>query len=226
MNFLERLYDRWIGRSVFSRRVQTLCDHFVELLPSKARVLDVGCGSGMVAYCLQQRRPDLDVRGIDVLVQPQCYIPVERFDGQAIPFADGSFDVVMFVDVLHHTEDPMLLLREAVRMARQAILIKDHPRNGFLAGPTLRFMDWVANARHGIALPYTYWSHEQWYEAFEQLGLTVRFWNTRLGLYRPAGWLFGRALHFIARLDVPEREKPGDSAQTIEERNATIAPVV
>jgi hypothetical protein len=39
-------------------------------------------------------------------------------------------------------------------------LIKDHTLNGFLAGLTLRFMDWVGNACYGIALPYHYWSQQ------------------------------------------------------------------
>jgi SAM-dependent methyltransferase len=143
------------------------------------------------------------VQGIDVLVPPTAHIPVAKFDGGVIPYGDHSFDVVMFVDVLHHADDGMALLREARRVARHSILIKDHPRNGFLAGPTLRFMDWVANRRHGIALPYNYWPRQRWFEAFQQLGVTVHLWKTKLGLYRPAGWLFGRGLHFVARLDIP-----------------------
>ncbi len=119
-----------------------------------------------------------------------------------IPFRDATFDVVMFVDVLHHSADPMRLLRDAVRVTRRTILIKDHPLNGFLAGPTLRLMDWVANARHGIALPYNYWPRQQWSDTFATLGLTVQVWKPRLGLYWPAGWLFGRELHFIARLEL------------------------
>jgi hypothetical protein len=119
--------------------------------------------------------------------------------------------VVMFVDVLHHTEDPLRLLREAVRVTRRTILIKDHPLDGFLAGPTLHFMDWVANKRHGIALPHNYWPRRKWYDAFHTLGLTVTVWKTKLGLYRPAGWLFGRELHFIARLD---RERKSDATPT------------
>lgn len=201
MNGIERVYDRLIGRRVFGRRVQVLCGHLLELLPQGARVLDVGCGNGLLAHLLEQKRPDVTIRGIDVLMQDRQYIPVGKFDGKTIPHGDASFDVVMFVDVLHHAEDPLGLLREAVRVTRRTILIKDHPLNGFLAGPTLRFMDWVANARHGIALPHTYWPRQKWLDTFDALGLTVKVWKTDLGLYRPAGWLFGRQLHFIARLD-------------------------
>jgi SAM-dependent methyltransferase len=201
MNFLERLYDAAIGRRVFGQRVETLCGHLMPLLPLRAQVLDVGCGNGLLAHALEEKRPDVKIRGIDVLVQEQSHIPVEQFDGRTIPHADASFDVVMFVDVLHHTEDPMRLLREAVRVARRTIVIKDHPLDGFLAGPTLHFMDWVANKRYGIALPHNYWRRQQWFEAFDMLGLRVTVWKTKLGLYRPAGWLFGRELHFVARLD-------------------------
>jgi SAM-dependent methyltransferase len=223
VNLLERLYDWAIGRRVFGRRVQILCAHLAELLPQSARVLDVGCGNGLLVHLLVQRRPDVEVQGIDVLVQATCYIPVSQFDGQAFPFEDGSFDAVMFIDVLHHTDDALALLREAKRVARQTILIKDHPRNGFLAGPTLRFMDWVANRRHGIALPYNYWPRQKWFETFAQLGLTVRVWKTKLGLYRPLGWLFGRGLHFVARLDVPEAERVAHPEPQSRERSAAVA---
>ena len=46
----------------------------------------------------------------------------------------------MFVDVLHLTDDPVLLLREAARVARNTIVIKDHTLDGFAAAATVRFM--------------------------------------------------------------------------------------
>jgi SAM-dependent methyltransferase len=128
---------------------------------------------------------------------------VAQFDGQVIPYDDDNFDAVMFVDVLHHTEDPTVLLREAARVARRAIVIKDHTRNGLLADSTLRLMDYVGNARHGVVLPYNYWSQQQWLEALKKLGLTVGAWKKDLRLYaRPASWIFDRSLHFVTRLDV------------------------
>jgi SAM-dependent methyltransferase len=147
-------------------------------------------------------RPDLELQGLDVLGRPGTHVPVTVYDGRTIPYGDKSFDVVLFVDALHHTPDPMVPLREAARVARDAILIKDHLRDGILADRTLRLMDWVGNARYGVALPYAYWSRQQWLEAFARLGLTRSAWEVRLGLYPwPASWVFERSLHFIARLE-------------------------
>ena len=150
-----------------------------------------------------EKRPDIDITGIDVLVRQSTRIPVEPFDGTRIPYADRSVDVVMFLDVLHHAGDPAALLREAARTATQAVLIKDHTLDGMFAGPTLRFMDWVGNARHGVTLPYNYWNRQTWLEAFKEVGLAIGVWRSDLGIYPwPATWLFDRSLHFVARLDI------------------------
>src|SRR5262245_22784366 len=101
-----------------------------------------------------ENRPDISIRVIDVLVRPNTQIPVDRFNGKHLPHADKSFDVVCFVDVLHHTNDPATLLREARRVARKLVVLKDHTMDGIFAYHTLRFMDWVGNAHHGVALPY------------------------------------------------------------------------
>ncbi len=138
--------------------------------------------------------------GLDTLVRPNTRIPVETFDGRSIPYPDGLFDAVMLVDVLHHASDPLLLLREAARVGK-IVLVKDHFRNGFLAGPTLRFMDWVGNAHHGVALPHNYWSKSEWDAAFVRLNLKPAQMTLSLGLYpAPASWIFERGLHFVAEL--------------------------
>ncbi len=198
MGLIDTLHDGY----VHNRRIRRLSDTLAGLIPEGAAILDVGCGDGLLARRIQDLRPDVQVSGIDVLVREGTHVPVQHFDGQTLPFGDGEADTVMFVDVLHHTDDPMVLLREAARVAKRAILIKDHTRDGLLAGPTLRFMDYIGNAHHGVVLPYNYWPEARWRDAFRELGLTVQTWVDDLKLYAPpADWVFGRSLHFIARLE-------------------------
>jgi SAM-dependent methyltransferase len=192
--------------SVHNRRVESLTRHLVGLMPRSGSVLDVGCGDGLLASLLSAKVPNTEFRGIDVLVREQTQVPVEYFDGVEIPHDDNSFDAVMMVDVLHHTESPEVLLREAQRVARDHIILKDHTRDGLLANSTLRFMDWVGNAHHGVALPYNYLSQEEWNRLFNKLNLEIDQWNGKPNMYgKPADWLFGRSLHFVARLNVSPR---------------------
>jgi len=186
---------------VFGRRVRVLASHLAALIPPNAKVLDVGCGEGTIDLLVAQQSPGISIEGIDVLVRPTVRIPVRAFDGIHIPYPDASFDTVMFVDVLHHADDPLLLLQEAMRVGR-SVVIKDHLRKGILAGATLRFMDWVGNAHHGVALPYNYWSEAEWDAAFDAVGLKLVEINRSLGLYpAPASWIFERGLHFVGRLE-------------------------
>ena len=188
-------------RYVFPGRTARLAQFFGELLPHGASVLDVGCGDGTPAVLIKQRRPDISIEGIDLVPYPDAKIPVEKFDGRHIPRGDKSVDAVIFIDVLHHTDDPTILLREAKRVARRCVVVKDHRMAQVFAYAILRFMDWVGNAHHGIPLPYNYWPEERWRRTLAELGFHVEEWLPSLGLYPfPPSLVFDRGLHFIAKL--------------------------
>ena len=200
---MNRSVGEFHSRLIFGRRVRALSNALGELLPKNAAVLDVGCGDGTIDVLILAQRPDVSIIGADVLVRAMTKIAVREFDGKTLPFSNGSFDVVSFVDVLHHTDEPARLLGEARRVARRLIVIKDHTLEGALAFQTLRLMDWVGNAHHGVALPYNYWPKSQWQAAFDKLGLQVQSWRSQLGLYPfPASLIFERRLHFVAALSV------------------------
>lgn len=181
---------------VFGRRTRVLAHHLAKLIPPGSRVLDVGCGNGLIDRMIMDKT-GASIEGIDTLIRPETHINVGAFDGRIMPYADRSFDIVMFVDVLHHTDDPKVLLAEAARVGH-SVLIKDHLREGFLANQTLRVMDWVGNAHHGVVLPYNYLSKDEWNETFQQVGLQTVQIETSLDLYPfPFSWIFGRRLHFV-----------------------------
>lgn len=201
MSLFQKIHRKAHGKAVFDRRIEVLTRTLADFIPANARVLDIGCGSGTLARRIMALRPDITIEGIDVLVRPGTEIPVTEFDGDTIPWADGHFDIALFVDVLHHTEAPARLLAEAKRVSKGGIVIKDHFREGVLADATLRFMDWVGNAQHGVVLPYNYLSDPEWRSIWSRLGLKVERLTDKVGLYpAPFSWLFDRRLHFVARL--------------------------
>lgn len=190
------------GRAVFRRRVTVLAQCLAKAIPEGAgTVLDLGAGDGSIAAAVMSLRPELRFTGVDVMLRPVTKIEVKLYDGQRLPYADASFDHVTIVDVLHHTEDPTAVLREAARVARTSVVVKDHRREGWLASQTLRFMDWVGNRGHDVVLPYNYLSASEWDEVIAAAGLGRVSETRRLGLYPGVfGAIFDRDLHFVAQL--------------------------
>jgi SAM-dependent methyltransferase len=188
--------------AVMKRRVRQLARALANAADGDGLVLDVGCGDGTVAQATESLRPGLQFSGVDVFLRPNIAIPAQIYDGETIPHLGGAFDYVTIVDVLHHTDDPARVLGECLRVARRGVIIKDHIQEGFLARPTLRFMDWVGNRGHGVRLPYNYLTRQQWTAVFASVGASPAYWSEQLGLYpAPFNLLFERQLHFVARLE-------------------------
>jgi ubiquinone/menaquinone biosynthesis C-methylase UbiE len=50
-------------------------------------------------------------------------IPAALGDAHSLPFRDGAVDLALFVTTLEHLNDPAQALAEAVRVARQGIVV-------------------------------------------------------------------------------------------------------
>jgi SAM-dependent methyltransferase len=86
----------WSYAPVYRRKVE-LTDRFVARLEKGARLLDVGCGEG--ALVDRYRGRSIDAVGVDAYYQSEH---VQKASLLALPFADGSFEGVLCLDVLEH----------------------------------------------------------------------------------------------------------------------------
>lgn len=101
-------------------------------------VLDVGTATGQAIREITAALPNALVCGVE---------PVEgllrraaengnitgslvRATGEALPFADGSFDAVCEFAILHHVERPNSVVAEMLRVARKAVFVCDSNRFG------------------------------------------------------------------------------------------------
>ena len=201
-----KLLDSFHSNYIFKRRVKVLSDLIASQVPAHSSILDVGAGDGLISKLVQSKTEHTTVEGVDVLVRDETHIPVKPFDGIELPYESNSFDVVTFVDVLHHTYEQKALLAEAKRVSRNLVLIKDHNKDGFLGNATLKFMDDVGNKKHGVALPYVYLGKQQWEKLFTELGLEIVNWEKSIGLYPfPLNLAFDRQLHVFVTLSATQK---------------------
>jgi ubiquinone/menaquinone biosynthesis C-methylase UbiE len=111
-------------------------------------LLDVGTASGRALRTLKTAIPALTVCGIepvgalldDAVVRGNtAFGAVIQASGDALPFADSSFDAVCEFAILHHVAEPAKVVAEMLRVAGRAVIISDSNRFG--QGPMwLRFI--------------------------------------------------------------------------------------
>lgn len=91
-------------------------------LPGDARVLDVGCGPGRWAAEIQTRFPAATYVGLDrypgMLRNHPLRARTAVGDAAQLPFAAGSFDVVMANHMLYYLPDPEAAIRDFKRVLK------------------------------------------------------------------------------------------------------------
>ena len=89
------------------------------LIPTGARVLELGAGDGWQAAELC--RQGFEVEAVDVSPPRKgtpLHFPVKRYDGRILPFSDNCFDAVFSSNVLEHVADLESIQRELLRVLR------------------------------------------------------------------------------------------------------------
>ena len=142
----EKLFRGDIEKMRSPKRLELLeVERVVELSMEKlfiTKVLDVGTGSGVFAEAFSLR--NLNVTGIDI--NPEMLkvasnlvhnVKFQEASAEVMPFDDNSFDLVFLGLVLHESDEPILVLKEAKRVAERRVVILEWAYIQEEAGPPL-----------------------------------------------------------------------------------------
>lgn len=113
-------------------------ERLLSLMPSGARVLEVGSGPGFFSAWARRHRDDLRWTATDLVATPWNALAA---DAQALPVRDGCLDVVVVVDVIHHLAAPARFFAECGRVLRPGgVLLALEPWVTPLSYPIYRFI--------------------------------------------------------------------------------------
>lgn len=122
-------YENWYSGSGFDADVleKRLLGKLLGQFPSAQRVLEVGCGTGHFTRWLAERR--LTAVGLDssrsMLLEARRFgsPPCLHGNAQFLPFRDHAVDLVFLITTLEFVEHPLATIIEAVRVARQGVIL-------------------------------------------------------------------------------------------------------
>lgn len=152
-------------------RTKSIVKLFADQIKTGERILDFGAGDGQIANYISKHF-EVDLSLVDIVDYNRTKLKLTLFDGKHLPFKDDSFDSVLVIFVLHHSDHQMEILKEIKRVSKKIIIIEDTPKN-WIERKFWHFWDWLLNLGHDVPMTYTAKQDAQWLLIFKSLGLKI-----------------------------------------------------
>ena len=147
------------------------CEQFIE---QKAKILDIGCGSAIIANTFQNFF-DTEIIGVDVVDRRLFPIAFSLINGKKLPFASKSFDNALIAYTLHHSKDPISLLKEVIRVCKGKIFLYEDLPEGLLSKVFCKIHGFSFDRLFGNKNKTAFKTEEEWKEVFKSLKLNLIF---------------------------------------------------
>lgn len=154
-----------------SYRFKLMSRVYKKWLKKEERVLDVGCGNGIVTKLLMDQL-ELKITACDVKNYLIYDLPFIKIEGNRLPSSKIKYDAILLNDVLHHIpRDKQIFLLKACLKVSNKVLI-------FEAKPTIlgKLADIILNKFHydDLSVPLSFRSKEDWEVIFKTLSLKYK----------------------------------------------------
>ncbi|MEM7007764.1 MAG: methyltransferase domain-containing protein [Thermodesulfobacteriota bacterium] len=162
--FKDLIFKIWLWDAKF--KLERIREHITK----NENILDIGTGPGSVFLLMNEE--GYNVSTIDV--EDQTFseeIQPKLYDGQKLPYANGSFDTALLLTVLHHTQNPKDVLLEAMRVSKRIIIIED-----IYSNTLQKYLTFAADSIVNLEFrghPHTNKNDSGWLKLFDELGLKL-----------------------------------------------------
>lgn len=172
--------DSWL-QEIQQLRASRKVDAIESLLDGNSpgnKVLDLGAGEGYVGQEIS-RRWSADVMLADVVDMNRTGLPHRTYGGRRLPFSGKTFDATVLYFVLHHTEHPEQVIREAFRMTKNRVIVVESVYEHTWDLKLLTFVDvWVNRIRSAGKMTeqeefLSFKKAPDWQQLFEKNGWVV-----------------------------------------------------
>lgn len=183
-----RAYDNWVVRAYCWGRFWILRQRFLDetgqYLPTRGRVLELGCGFGLFSLYYGTVRQELQFEGLDLNPRriAMAQVAARRLGRANVHYTVGNvmdfrgtqpYDACYLLDIVHHTPEDAVrpLLEQVAKTVRPGarLLIKDVDRL-----PT--YKRWFTHALDKLMDPQTpvhYWAVEDLQRLLQDVGFSV-----------------------------------------------------
>lgn len=163
-------FSKDIVYRILKSRARDLTKMVLPYLSKGEFILDIGPASCTVTEALIDQGLHvfpLDVENYSIVdaVLPTLY------DGYRMPFKDNQFDTSLILFVLHHTPDPVQVLKEVKRVSRKVLILED-----IVTSPAHKSLTAALDSLMNLEFydqPHTNKSDKEWRDVFEKLGLKL-----------------------------------------------------
>lgn len=145
-------------------RINPIIASFADFVRPNSRIIDIGAGQGHLAQeMVQQLKAQVTL--VDVVHYNCTGLPFTVCDSRALAFCTDSFDYAVLCFVLHHSEIPEMILREALRVAKQVIVVENDVR-GRIRGALTRILDSSPALLYGTPPCLHVHTRDEWLKLF------------------------------------------------------------
>jgi hypothetical protein len=147
---------------------------------------DVGCGHGLVSWMAYQKFKEVMLFDVIDYRYPEVNLPIQVYEENQDASFDKKYDCTLLITVLHHSQDPLRLLKHVWKHTNKRLIIIESvfgvdPSSGGKESPLYKlnetdqqyyavFCDWFYNRvlNQDVPVPYNFNTPQKWKTLFQE----------------------------------------------------------